>query len=93
MIASCFIICWSPNQIYYLLYNPGYDVDLNGTFDKFGVLMVFGNCTITPFIYLLKYRDYQIALRESIGYNKRSGDDEPQTNMSSSVMTLNSGIG
>ena len=31
-VALCFIICWSSNQIYYLMYNIGYEIDWNSTF-------------------------------------------------------------
>ena len=63
LVSICFVVCWSSEQVYYLLFNLGYDADFNGTFFKFSVVMAFGNCTINPFIYLLKYKDYQIALR------------------------------
>ena len=38
--------------------------------------MAFCNCTINPFIYLVKYRDYQIALKEFCNRNaiKRHGN-------------------
>ena len=63
LMTICFVICWSNNQVLYLLYNLGYDVDWDGTFNKFTVLMAFGNCTINPFVYLINYRDYQEALK------------------------------
>ena len=62
-VALCFVICWSTNQIYYLMYNLGYEVDWNSTYFNFTVLMTFINSTINPFIYLIKYRDFQEALR------------------------------
>ena len=52
------------------MFNLGYDVDFNGIYYKFCVLMVFPNRTVNPFIYLLKYRDYQHALREFFGCNR-----------------------
>ena len=67
LVGLCFIICWSNDQILFLMFNLGYDVDFNGIYYKFGVLMVFLNCTVNPFIYLIKYRDYQHALRELFG--------------------------
>ena len=63
IVALCFIICWSNNQVYYTMYNLGYKVHWNGVYYKFTVLMVFFNCTVNPFIYLVKYKDYQVALR------------------------------
>ena len=59
------------------MYNLGYDVDFNSTYWKFSTLMVFVNCTVNPFIYLIKYRDYQQALRELFGCQKKDrGESE-----------------
>ena len=52
IVALCFIICWSQNEIRYFLYNCGYDMDFNSTYHQFTVLMVFFNCTLNPFILL-----------------------------------------
>ena len=57
IVSVCFVICWSNEQIYYLMYNLGYPLDWDGAYYKFAVLMAFGNCTINPFIYLIKYQD------------------------------------
>ena len=62
IVGCCFIICWSQNQIIYLMFNFGYELDLNSTYLHVTILMVFLNCTVNPFIYLIKYTDYQIAL-------------------------------
>ena len=70
LVGLCFIICWLNDQIFFLMFNLGYDVDFNGIYYKFCVLMVFLNCTINPFIYLLKYKDYQHAFREFFGCNR-----------------------
>ena len=67
IVGLCFIICWSNNQVYYLMYNLGYDVDWNGIYYQFTMLMVFMNCVINPFIYLLKYEDYQKAIKRFFG--------------------------
>ena len=63
IMSICFVVCWSNSQVLYLLYNLGYTVDWDGDYNKFTVLMAFGNCTINPFVYLIKYRDYQEALK------------------------------
>ena len=90
LVGICFIICWSNNQGYFLLYNLGYGIELKGTYFNFATLMAFGNCTVNPFIYLIKYKDYQNALREFLGFNKhlRSEDlSNNTTNTSTSVTT------
>ena len=60
IVGQCFIICWSQNEFFYLMNNFGYPLDWNSTYFHFTVLMVFLN----PFIYLIKYQDYQVALRQ-----------------------------
>ena len=69
LVAVCFVVCWSNNQIYYFMYYLGYPADWSGTYSQFSVLMVFLNCTVNPFIYLIKYKDYKTALRNICGFN------------------------
>ena len=45
------------------MYFLGYDVDWNGLYYKFCIGMVYINCTINSFVYLIKYQDYQRALK------------------------------
>ena len=66
IVGCCFIICWSQNQFAYMIFNCGYNIDFNSTYIHFTILMVFLNCTVNPFIYLIQYRDYQIALKKFI---------------------------
>ena len=67
IVGICFIVCWSNNQIYFLLDYLGFPADWNSTYYKFTTLMVFSNCTVNPFVYLVSYRDYQTALRLCFG--------------------------
>ena len=82
LISICFVLCWSCSQFNYLLYNIGYPVDFNGMFDKISLLVAFCNCTINPFVYLFKYRDYQAALKELFS----CGSKETKTTNSISTM-------
>ena len=91
LVGICFIICWSNNSVYYLMYNLGYDADWNGNYFQFTVFMVFLNCTINPFIYLIKYQDYHVALRKLFGCDKQKKREESDTNQSS-ISSTNSSI-
>ncbi len=64
IVACCFILCWCQNQMMYLLYNLGLSIDFHGTYLNVTLLFAFLNCTVNPFIYLFKYRDYQEALKK-----------------------------
>ena len=70
IVACFFFICWSQNQIIYFMYTCGYDMDFNSTYNQLTMLMVFLNCTVNPFIYLIQYRDYQEALKAMFCTNK-----------------------
>ena len=63
IVGLCFIICWSQNQVIYFMHNCGNEVNFNTTYFQFTVVMVFLNCIVNRFIYLIKYRYYQKALR------------------------------
>ena len=76
LVGICFVICWSNNQIYFLMYTLGYDADWNSIYYRFTILMIFLNCTINPFIYLIKYKDYQVALRECFNCRSKSKESE-----------------
>ena len=48
LVVLGFVICWSSNAIYYMMYNLGFSGNWNSTFYKFTVVMAFLNCTINP---------------------------------------------
>ena len=87
IVAICFIICWSNDQVYYTMYNLGYKVDWNGVYYKFTVLMVFLNSAVNPFIYLVKYKDYQMALRSCLNWNQK-WDRKHVTTMNKHMVTI-----
>ena len=64
MVCCGFIICWTPNEIVMLLtFLGGYDVAFHGWFYEFTVVLVITNSCINPFIYAIKYREFQQAVR------------------------------
>ena len=80
IVAVCFVICWSNNQIYYIMDHLGFHANWNGTYYKFTVLMVFLNCTVNPFIYLVNYQDYQKALKSWLGCLIQENTEERKSN-------------
>ena len=72
LVAICFVICWSNNQVYFLMYTFSYPVNFAGIYYRFTVLMVFLNSTINPFNYLIKYQDYQRAVKSCLTFKKKS---------------------
>ena len=87
IVGCCFIICWSQNQIIYFMYNCGYNLNFNSTYFQFTIIMAFLNCTVNPFIYLIKYRDYQEALKK---FFCCTGQFESNHSLNSSTMSISS---
>ena len=85
IVGLCFIICWSQNQIIYFMYNCGYNLDFNSTYFSVSILMVFLNCTVNPFIYLIQYRDYQKALKS---FFRCSKNQESNNTLNSSTISI-----
>ena len=79
LVGICFFICWVNDEVYYLMFNLGYEADWNSTYFKFCLIMVFLNCTVNPFVYLIKYQDYQKALKELFCSKRRHPDDRSQS--------------
>lgn len=78
VVSFCFVVCWIWNQIFFLMYNLGYDADFTSTFYHFTVVAVFCNCCINPFIYAAKYEQFQDGLKKLFCRTK-TGDIQGST--------------
>ena len=87
LISLCFILCWSSEQVFIFMFNLGYPADFNGLFYKVSVVIAFFNCTINPFVYLIKYRDYQIALKELFSCHQLTTHNNSDINHSIYTLT------
>ena len=94
IVGCCYIICWSPNQCLYLVYNLGYTINWNSTFFHFTVVMIFSNSMVNPFIYVFKYKDYQDAMKKFLSCNSVTRDKDGLTSstITTSSQTINSRI-
>ena len=73
------------------MYNIGFHVDFHSTFFKVSILMAFINCTINPFVYLIKYKDYQEALKHCFYCTRHIRNNEGtqnSSNFSTSTMSV-----
>ncbi|ELT87477.1 hypothetical protein CAPTEDRAFT_113077 [Capitella teleta] len=84
LVGVSFVLCWIWNQILFVLFNLGFPVNFNGNFYHFTVVAVFCNCCINPFIYIIKYEQFQRKLIRFRGMCFRN--DQPlQSELSNSV--------
>ncbi|XP_077984589.1 histamine H2 receptor-like [Glandiceps talaboti] len=63
IVFLAYAICWGPNQFLFLAQNLGAEIDFRSFFYHFTVLWGFLNTSINPFIYALKYKQFQKGVR------------------------------
>ena len=64
LVAFCYILCWTWNQIYYFMFNLGYPVDFSSNFFHFTIVMMLSNSVVNPFIYTFQYASFKQAAKQ-----------------------------
>lgn len=64
LVVVGFVVCWSPNEWYYLLHNVGlqHQLPVSGPMFDFTIAMVSVNCCINPFIYIANYKQFRAGI-------------------------------
>ena len=73
-ISIVFVLCWTPNTIYFILYTARTDIPLSGLLFSVTVYAVFGNAIVNPFIYSLQYAPFQHQVKQLFCRNQSKGD-------------------
>ncbi|XP_070552384.1 neuromedin-U receptor 2-like [Ptychodera flava] len=63
IVFVAYALCWGIPQLTFLAFCLGVSVDFGGVFYNVGVVIGFLNTSINPFIYALKYRQFQRGVR------------------------------
>ncbi|XP_038077124.1 cholecystokinin receptor-like [Patiria miniata] len=64
IVFAVFLICWSPSQITFFMFNLGWlKLDFSGPLNVFSTFMVAANCCVNPIIYCIKYKQFQRGVR------------------------------
>ena len=86
LVAVCFVRCWTGNQVWFLLYNIGYEVKFDSVAYQFFVLMICVNSVINPFLYLIQYTEYQRALKGLVCGKKQAKSSDESHSTSTCVL-------
>jgi len=63
MVASAFIVCWTPTMILLFNYFAGGHLNHGDVFYNISMSMALINSCVNPFIYAAKYREFQDGVR------------------------------
>lgn len=75
MMTVCFFLCWVWNSVYFLLFNLGVSVPLQGVFYHFTVIAVYVNCFTNPFVYMFRYKRFRVEAMKLFGCCYKRDDD------------------
>ncbi|XP_038045751.1 trissin receptor-like [Patiria miniata] len=64
IVFITFLVCWTPNQVIFLMFNLGWKLNYDEWYYLLSVAMVAANCCVNPVIYAFKYRQFRKGLRE-----------------------------
>ncbi|XP_022080387.1 neuromedin-U receptor 1-like [Acanthaster planci] len=64
IVFVTFLVCWTPNQVIFLMFNLGWTLQYDEWYYLLSVAMVAANCCVNPVIYAFKYRQFRKGLRE-----------------------------
>ncbi len=86
-VSACFAICWTWNQVHFMLFNLGLDVNLSATLFHTSITLAFLNTCINPIIYTAQYKQFQVAVKLMFcrGMATRKGNNGINTTTTSTI--------
>lgn len=62
MVLVTFLVCWTPNNIMYLLFQYGHvsDVAWSSDYYQFGIILGFSSSCINPFLYAFQSKQFRV---------------------------------
>ncbi|XP_038050833.1 galanin receptor type 2-like [Patiria miniata] len=75
IVCVAFTVCWTPNEVAFLLFNLGVAVDLTSPLFFVTVAMVSTNSCLNPVIYAMKYKQFRKAMTKFFGRKDTTGEN------------------
>jgi hypothetical protein len=79
LLTSCFLVCWTPNAVYYFMSLSGHFASLSSPGYILSILLVNLNCCCNPFVYIFKFRAFQKATKNIFCRTRVAPLDTAQT--------------
>ncbi|XP_038048205.1 allatostatin-A receptor-like [Patiria miniata] len=87
MVFATFLVCWSPNQILFLMFNFGWEVKFSDWYFLLTLALVATNSCVNPFIYALKYQQFRSGLRQVFCRGRPRVNSIPRTTDNTATRT------
>lgn len=63
ILFAVYVLCWTPNQVTFLAYNLGGDVQVSSKWYQATVIVAFLNTCINPCIYCMRLKKFQMGVK------------------------------
>ncbi|XP_038075629.1 beta-3 adrenergic receptor-like [Patiria miniata] len=63
IIAGAYVVCWTPNEVIFFLFNLGWQLDFSSPLYVVSVALVAINSCVNPLIYAIKYKQFKRAMK------------------------------
>ena len=64
IVSLTFVLCWTSNQVVFCMHFLGYPTDFGSAWYHFTVVAVLSNSCLNPFVYIAKYRQFQVGAKQ-----------------------------
>ena len=82
-ISIVFVLCWTPNTVYFILYSARSDIPISGLLFSFTLYCAFVNAIKNPFIYSVQYAPFQNQVKQL--FRRKRSDVESDATVSTSA--------
>ncbi|CAB3994094.1 neuropeptide FF receptor 1-like [Paramuricea clavata] len=90
IVLVTFLICWTPNNIMYLLFQYGdvSNVRWSSDYYQFGIILGFSSCCLNPFLYAFQSKEFRSHCRKVFRKIFKRTERRPSQSFASSIQTL-----
>ena len=69
-VFALYVICWSPEQITYLQFDLGGELEIGGVWHSIALILAISNSAVNPFVYALRFRQYKEGVKSPFSKRK-----------------------
>ena len=62
-VFALYVICWSPEQITFLQFNLGGELEFGGVWHSIALILATSNSAVNPFVYALRFKQYKEGVK------------------------------
>ena len=65
------VVCWTPAEFEYFIYNLGGNINFDSIFHKVSVVLILCNMICNPFVYCIQYKEFQSSFKRTFCFCRR----------------------